>query len=165
MIGMLPLLRLDLGTSMAPVVCCQDAAGPVPESRHRRTGAFCLGIGVPPLREIQAVGDRCEVRGKVHVHATWSPMLELDDKTANCALRRTVLPYRWFTTDTHWELLLARKWKHVMHINQGEARAATLYSELLARLPQSGRVDYLDVSDNMVAVGVLSRGRAAPLGP
>eukprot|EP00969_Alexandrium_andersonii_P222434 9823874-Alexandrium_andersonii.AAC.1 len=48
--GVLPLLLLDLGREVAPLVVAQDAAGPM-SSGPCRTGAYCLGAAVPPLAE------------------------------------------------------------------------------------------------------------------
>ena len=52
--GILPMLQLELSHRIAPVVLCQDAAGPS-RAHGLPTGAFCLAAGCPPAAEIHAV--------------------------------------------------------------------------------------------------------------
>ena len=84
-------------------------------------------------------------------HQTWIP------------LERTVLPASWFASPEQWELLLARRWRHHVHINVGELRASTLLFRIFCAATGPRRLRVLDVTDSMVTNGVLSRGRASPL--
>ena len=61
MLGLLPLLQLNVARACIPVVLAQDAAGPTADNRMRN-GAFCLAIGAPPPSQIRKVLMRCEVK-------------------------------------------------------------------------------------------------------
>ena len=77
-------------------------------------------------------------------HQTWIP------------LERTVLPASWFASPEQWELLLARRWRHHVHINVGELRASTLLFRIFCAATGPRRLRVLDVTDSMVTNGVLT---------
>jgi hypothetical protein len=157
--GLLPLLRADLSRPLSDTVLAQDAAGPS-EDAACRTGAFCLAAGTPPSSDIAVLGRRLELQGKAIL-----PIHKLDSDIGlicgTSVVPRTILPASWFSDDAGWELLLARRWKWPMHINLGEARAGLAWLVALCRLPIAEGVDFIDLSDNLVTVGIWRHGRSS----
>ena len=76
-------------------------------------------------------------------------------------LVRTVLPSSWFASAQQWELLLARRWRKSVHINVGELRASTTWIKIFCAAVGPKRLRVLDITDSMVANGILARGRAS----
>ena len=76
--SLLPLLRLDVGRRVAPIVLAQDAAGPSIAVHECATGAYCWGVGRPPVGDIRAVADRVEVRGRLWISDSSLPAGLLD---------------------------------------------------------------------------------------
>ena len=72
MCSVLILLVADIGAPACELALAQDAAGP---SEHGcPAGAFCLGVGTPPLDQLQAVLGRREVRGRRHLAPDSAPI-------------------------------------------------------------------------------------------
>ena len=85
----------------------------------------------------------------------------VDDGLQWHTLERTVLPANWFDGSSEWELVFARRWRAILHINAGELRAATLWFRVFAGTVGPARWRVLDLTDSMVANGILARGRAS----
>lgn len=161
MIDILPMLRLDLARQTAPVVLCQDASVLAPGCP---TGAYCVGVGDPSFSSICAVARRCEANGPAYVLdvAQRAPLHIVASAALVPTLERTILPRAWFEEPNPWQLLLARRWRFPEHMNVGETRAAVLLQSAISKVRALQHHVVLDASDNLVTVGVLSRGRSAP---
>lgn len=167
--GLLPLLYRDLSRTSSGVVLAQDAAGPSTTSKHCPTGAFCIGAGVVPRDELQAILLRREARGELHIdHDGLSIAVareqevghECDITTIIPTVHRTILLQAWFSDAAVWRMFLARRWKFPVHINLGESRALVAILSLYVALPSAYRTWVLDLSDNATTVAVMQRGRS-----
>ena len=81
-------------------------------------------------------------------------------------LYRTCLPNHWFSADSQWTPMLARKWRHTAHISRGELRAPVIGLRGLIGAAHrvgnlSGRTVVVGLNDNQCAASCWARGRSS----
>ena len=82
------------------------------------------------------------------------------------SIHRTILPGSWFSEESDWKPIVARRWKIPEHISRGEARAALRSLEAACSVVLDGHCPWLELwllglCDNHTATAVWLRGRSA----